>query len=38
MMESGVKAAQSVGRELCSCPAPSAREGVAESGEEMCNW
>lgn len=38
MKESGAVAALSVGRELCSCPAPSAREGVAKSGEEMWNW
>ena len=38
MMESGAKAALSVGKGLCSCPAPSAREGVAESGEGMWNW
>ena len=38
MKKNGAAAVPSVGRELCSCPAPSAREGVAESGEEMWNW
>ena len=38
MMVSGAKAALNVGREQCSCPAPSVREGVGESGEEMWSW